>query len=87
MTKPQDPCVFCPAMPSPAPCRFTNCINYPAAAQASDPCDRYQAAMCEHIRAGGPRPDFYHYGEPGPIVYERAGEGGGPYEDAGGGSE
>lgn len=56
-----------------APCRFTDCINYPAAAQASDPCDRYQAAMCEHIRAGGPRPDFYHYGEPGPIVFEAEG--------------
>ena len=64
-----------------APCRFTTCINYPAAAQASDPCDRYQAAMCEHIRAGGPRPDFRHYGEPGPIVYDRAAEGVGPYRE------
>ena len=81
MRKPKDPCEVCPTMPSPAPCRFTNCINYPVAAQTSDPCDRYQAAMCEHIRARGPRPDYRHYGEPGPIVYELAAEGGGPYRE------
>lgn len=52
-------------------CRWKDCLFYGKPDEGGYLCDEKQVAMCEHIRAGGPRPDYHHYGDPGPVVFEK----------------